>query len=311
MKYFHAKTGFGLVRVWFFRLGGLLSLLIGVGILAFAVVAQLNAGLMALPGLCIAWYLFCIPTIIGLILFNFYPSLYLSDEGISISFMLGQIFVPWSSVISVKTSRLGIHHTGVLAQRISLLHYAYGVLFLHTVHPAFLIDPALSDRIALIESIEEHIKVQPTDDRDGGAGWKSSSRLAVVANGFVLALGGVLLFLCFGSLALGATFTEVTPIPTPAPALTTITWSEVCPECNSSEFWLDKGDVTFHIISKGQRRFHARLSSTNSRFGIADLVDVVGPYDGFVRVSNLDRGNYYIRIDAEGRFEWTITIERP
>jgi hypothetical protein len=91
----------------------------------------------------------------GGIIINFFPTVWINDEGITIShFVIFKAFIPWNEVTYVFVrERWFYHYTMVLAKRITLFHKIVAWGYFHTSDPGFAIGDDIENQPELIRTI--------------------------------------------------------------------------------------------------------------------------------------------------------------
>lgn len=158
-------TGTARVNVFFSQLVGIIGLL-------FCLV--LAGTLMILPILTkptvltdgTIWTFVCLglwflviggSTCLGLI--NAYPTIWLDDNGLSLSVLIfGRVFVPWRDVIDIGTGHVPFGNVLVRARRITPLHRIYGWLYSRSLFPSFIIGRDIEGRDELVHEIRQRIR---------------------------------------------------------------------------------------------------------------------------------------------------------
>lgn len=97
-------------------------------------------------------------SLFGLYNFNRYPTIWVGDEGLYVSFNFGRVFIPWSNVIGIKEKELFLMETRIYAKKITKFHYIYGFSYF-TWLPTILIDPMMNCDTydELLDEIEENV----------------------------------------------------------------------------------------------------------------------------------------------------------
>jgi hypothetical protein len=107
---------------------------------------------------CFALWFFIIGYSVSLSLINFLPSIWLKEEGVSISaFIFGRIFIPWSDILEVRRN-FKPGYDIVLARHITVFHRMYGWLYAHTWSSCFIINHTISDYEVLIRVVSSRAK---------------------------------------------------------------------------------------------------------------------------------------------------------
>jgi hypothetical protein len=113
----------------------------------------------------------------GLAFANLYPTVWIGDEHLAISTILGtKVTIPWKDVIDIGHGHPPSGHTLVRARRITPAHRLYGWRFSHRFYPSFIIGPGLKDRDDLISEITWRAQRAHTttearhSDHTGGSG---------------------------------------------------------------------------------------------------------------------------------------------
>lgn len=105
-------------------------------------------------GFCILW---TICWFMGVIFYNHYPTFWLTEEGIYVTFGIGRKLIPWEDVKAVKSGLVRQYGTLVLVKHLTRYHYLYGSLYFS---PGFLIDPTIKEYREVIATIQEQIKLR-------------------------------------------------------------------------------------------------------------------------------------------------------
>jgi len=165
----YSYKGIGLIFAIIYPLGGvfvivffhLVALIVLVGIF-YQSLEDVNIFILGDPRVTII----CLTLLIslfswygGLIFINWYPTIWLDDEGLIISsFVFYRIRIPWSDVIDVGSGRPPIGHTLVRARKISHAHRVYGWTWSHSLYPGFLIGRDIENYTILINEIKNRIR---------------------------------------------------------------------------------------------------------------------------------------------------------
>ncbi len=151
------------LRVLLNQVGGVLALVFGTSILVALVIAGLllkrqdviqAAGCIGVWALLIGW-------IVGFGLINYYPTVWVGEQGVSISFFVfWRVMIPWSEIIAVRPSLMPFGKVLVQARRITPFHRLYGWLHSLTFRPSFIIGPGIQDRDELLREISKRMHVK-------------------------------------------------------------------------------------------------------------------------------------------------------
>lgn len=138
-----------------YELGGSVCLCLMTAFLLVWAAALLWSRSSLITGLCylsVIWLFAALPT---LALVNLYPSIWLTDQGLSISYnIVRRVNIPWRDVLDVTDSVIPGYGTRVYARRITLLHRLYGGWLRY----AFIVAPDIPDREDLIAEIRRHLR---------------------------------------------------------------------------------------------------------------------------------------------------------
>jgi len=154
----YRHTWWGRVKVRLAKLSGLVGLSCFTTVAGLLVAGQLATRPLDFGPTCLALYTLLFGCGGSLAIFNLYPDVCLDDEGISISFMFGRTEIPWYLVSGVHTRRFPFRRTFVSARRITPLHYVYGLVYLRSFRPSFLVDSSLEHHDELVAEIERRIR---------------------------------------------------------------------------------------------------------------------------------------------------------
>jgi hypothetical protein len=107
--------------------------------------------------ICLVSWILIISWVISLSFINFYPTVWLNDDGLKISaFLFFQVYIPWQDIIDMRQ----VNSWGlalVRAKRITLFHRFYSWSYSLTLSPGFLIGKNIDNRDILIEEIREKL----------------------------------------------------------------------------------------------------------------------------------------------------------
>ncbi len=110
---------------------------------------------------CIALWFIVIGWLVGMMFINFYPTIWIADQGIEISFCIFfRILIKWENIIDLGTGSPPKGCILVRARKITPFHRIYGWSYSFTFFPSFLIGKGISERDALISEIVQHILLQ-------------------------------------------------------------------------------------------------------------------------------------------------------
>jgi hypothetical protein len=158
--HYYRHTPLGRFKVWIYQQIAL-ACIIGFTVLACAGLSNaFSEGELRNGMIILALFFLTGGWLNGLALFNLYPDIYTDEDGISISFMLSRVKIPWNQVLEVGIGGILVRRTYVSAQRITPLHYLYSFGYVHVHHPCFIIAPALEHRDELIAEIKRHVSQQ-------------------------------------------------------------------------------------------------------------------------------------------------------
>ena len=92
----------------------------------------------------------------GLLFINFYPTIWVEENGLEISFLVFfRIGLPWKMITGIGSE----NHWGltlIKAKRITPFHIFYGWYFNLSPHPGFLIHKSIEDKENLLREIKLH-----------------------------------------------------------------------------------------------------------------------------------------------------------
>jgi hypothetical protein len=105
--------------------------------------------------ICLAIFCMLFSWVIGGLLINFLPTIWLTETGITISyFIVFKISIPWSEITGViDRKRFNYSSTLVLAKRITLFHQILGRFYFHVSNPCFVIGEDIENRNELVSRI--------------------------------------------------------------------------------------------------------------------------------------------------------------
>lgn len=140
------KVGGAIVAIFVtFFTGGLLTMMATKGVLFLCGVAFL------------AWT-FILGWLIALLSFNLYPTIWVGDKGLAISFLHRRIFIPWDEVLDVRTAFPSFLGYLVRAKRITPFHRLYGWLYGQSSFPSFLIGQGIQNEDELLREIRRRAR---------------------------------------------------------------------------------------------------------------------------------------------------------
>ncbi|HBY95836.1 MAG TPA: hypothetical protein DEP84_18090 [Chloroflexi bacterium] len=91
---------------------------------------------------------------LGLLFLNMYPTIWVNDKGIFISYNLSRrAFIPWDDIVTIKKAFPPWMGTLVVAQHITPLHRIYGWQWGKTFYPSFLISPSTQNYDELLREL--------------------------------------------------------------------------------------------------------------------------------------------------------------
>ncbi len=145
--------GFAAFMKLFRQFGGLVAIIICTGFTLFMLVVMVLEKTFIPCFFVTAFWFFGIGWLVGLSLYNFYPTIWTNADGITISFLWKRIQIPWDDILEVKTTFPSWTGQIVLARRITRFHYVYGWQWAHSRFPGFLIGRDLNNRTQLLREI--------------------------------------------------------------------------------------------------------------------------------------------------------------
>ena len=112
------------------------------------------------PPVCFGLVFILVAWAFGLMYINLLPTVWLDENGISISsFILIRKFIPWDEIIGIETIRQPLGYFFVKAKRISIFHRLIGWTYFRTYLPGFLIGKEIDGKEELIQAIQQRIKL--------------------------------------------------------------------------------------------------------------------------------------------------------
>jgi hypothetical protein len=95
--------------------------------------------------------------VIGFTFINFYPTIWLNDDGIKISaFIFFKFYIPWNEVIDIRQ----VNFWGlslVRVKKITFFHRLYSWYYSYSLYPGFVIGNGIGNRVILIEEIKKKV----------------------------------------------------------------------------------------------------------------------------------------------------------
>ncbi|MBU0492464.1 MAG: PH domain-containing protein [Chloroflexi bacterium] len=133
------------------RVGSWLMLLSLVVFTVAAIPQQPDALICMLPMI-----LFVLP----ICLFNayMYPRVGVCDAGVSITFLLREILIPWEDIVDVRKTWFLPRAIIVRARRITPFHIVYGMVYSSSLFPSFLISSSIDNYRELAAEIQKRIQ---------------------------------------------------------------------------------------------------------------------------------------------------------
>jgi len=111
--------------------------------------------LLAVWTLMIGWF-------VGLTLINIFPTIWVGDEGLTISaFLFKRVTVPWADIVDIGAGRVRFGGTLIRARRITPFHRVYGWFYSRSWYPSFVIGRDIQHRDELLREIRQRAPVKP------------------------------------------------------------------------------------------------------------------------------------------------------
>ena len=157
----YSYQGIGRMKQMYMQMGGLLAIIIftGIGLFFFAgtVLGPLVPNGTALINdprstmICVGTWSIGVAWIIGSIMVNAIPTIWLDDHGITVStFLFFRKHIPWHDVIDVSPIRAPFDYLFVRVRKLTFFHRAIGWIYTHSLYPGFLIANYIDDHEDLI-----------------------------------------------------------------------------------------------------------------------------------------------------------------
>jgi hypothetical protein len=107
---------------------------------------------------CLVIWIVVVGWFVGMGLINYFPTIWILDDGISISsFLFFKIFIPWDSIIDIFSGKVHFGHYLVAAKKITFFHRMYGWFYLHNPVPSFIIGKNIRNQKELLLIIKQKI----------------------------------------------------------------------------------------------------------------------------------------------------------
>lgn len=90
-----------------------------------------------------------------------WPNVKITDDGLYVEFLWTYLHVPWKNIITLKLSNaepFGGVWLVIVDDKLTLLHYLFGIFYNFSVVRAFLIHPQAKSQRELIETIRRFIR---------------------------------------------------------------------------------------------------------------------------------------------------------
>ena len=109
--------------------------------------------------ICFATWFLIISWGLGSMFINYYPTIWLSENGLRISvFFFFHTSIPWSNIIDIGKGHPPYGTILVRAQKITIFHRIFGWFYSSNFHPCFLIGKKIEKRDELIQEIRNKIR---------------------------------------------------------------------------------------------------------------------------------------------------------
>ncbi len=129
--------------------------LVAAGIVAVGI--QTNSPVWSIA--CLAIWFLLIGWTVGLTMINVYPTVWVSDEHLTISaFLFVRVNVPWTGIIDVGAGHVPFGHILVRARHITPFHRVYGWMCSRTLYPSFVVGRGIQEREELLGQIKERAR---------------------------------------------------------------------------------------------------------------------------------------------------------
>lgn len=154
-------TGIAGAGVLLRQLAGVVSIIMGTSVAVLMVVLSISQfGLYhgaIWTFVCTAVWALLAGWIVGFVLINFHPTVYVGDDGLAISYFGRRIRIPWDDIVDVGAGFVPIRHTLVRARRITPWHRLYGWLYSFSLLPAFVIGRDIENYDELLHEIRRRV----------------------------------------------------------------------------------------------------------------------------------------------------------
>ena len=141
--------------------------LVAAGIAAVGI--QTNSPISSIA--CFAIWFLLIGWTVGLTMINVYPTVWVSDEHLTISaFLFARVTVPWTEIIDVGAGHGPFGHILVRARHITPFHRVYGWMYSRTLYPSFVVGRGIQEREELLGQIKERVREAQVARPPGHAG---------------------------------------------------------------------------------------------------------------------------------------------
>ncbi len=121
-------------------------------------VSQTESGASASTWLIALFYSVFLGVVL-LITANYFCDIAIDDTGVSVTFLWRVLHVDWQDIITIKPRKfMGRSHSwAVITKRLTPFHRLFGLVYVFSWFPSFIISPSLRDGEALAKIIEERV----------------------------------------------------------------------------------------------------------------------------------------------------------